>query len=131
MTKIVAVIVSFFALLAVSACSGTTSSDVPTVTVTAQPTQEAPPEIIESPQEKFVSYVRQVGGRYASIAGDSQLINLGNIVCDGYSKGLSQDDVVSALSYALVENNMNNEDGALFAAALIVGAERYLCSQYV
>lgn len=131
MTKIIAVIVSFFALLAVSACSGTAGSDGPTVTVTAQPTQEAPPEIVESPQEKFVSYVRQMGGRYASIANDSQLVNLGNIVCDGYAKGLSQDDVVAALSYALVENNMNNEDGALFAAALIIGAERYLCSAYV
>lgn len=131
MTKIVAVIVSFFALLAVSACTGTTSSGSPTVTVTAQPTQEAAPEIIESPQEKFVSYVREKGGRYASIADDYQLVNLGNIVCEGYAKGLSEDDIVSALSYALVENGMNNEDGVIFAAALIVGAERYLCSTFV
>lgn len=131
MTKTIAVIISFFALLAVSACTGTTSSDGPTVTVTAQPTQEAAPEIVESPQNRFVSYVREKGGRYASIADDYQLVNLGNIVCEGYAKGLSEDDIISALSYALVENGMNNEDGVIFAAALIVGAERYLCSTFV
>lgn len=129
MTKTIAVIISFFALLAVSACTGTTSSDGPTVT--AQPTQEAAPEIVESPQNRFVSYVREKGGRYASIADDYQLVNLGNIVCEGYAKGLSEDDIISALSYALVENGMNNEDGVIFAAALIVGAERYLCSTFV
>lgn len=121
------VIATIFSVAAITGCTTQeTSSPAPTVTITEQaPRPEANNEV--SNTQKYISFVKENGGYYAAIAGDQTLINLGNIVCDGYADGLSQEDIVNALSYALVENNMDNQDGAVFAASLIVGAERYLC----
>lgn len=117
-------VISTVALVGCSSQSG--PFPAPTVTVTQQAPESTPaPELSNS--ESYIQFVKSKGGYYASIASESTLINLGNIVCDGYESGLSQDDVVNALSYALVENNMDNQDGAVFAAAIVVGAETYLC----
>lgn len=114
----------------IASCS-TNASPVETVTVTAQPAPNSDSNNNQSPQQTYVDYVRTNGGIYAVAASDSSIINLGNIICDGYRDGLSEDDVTRALAVALIDNDMNNEDGYIFAAALIVGAERYLCSAYV
>lgn len=122
---------SIITAAALVGCS-TSSTPAPTVTVTQEVPKTQEPQIKQkSNSEKFVDFVRENGGVYTTVAEDYQLIDLGNIVCDGYAKGLSQDDIVMALSYALVENGMNNEQGATFAGALIVGAERYLCGRSV
>lgn len=129
MYKIIAA--SIISAVALVGCS-TSSEPAPTVTVTQEAPKAQEPQFQEkSNSENFVDFVRENGGLYASMAEDYQLVDLGNIVCDGYSKGLSQENIVDALSYALVENGMNNEQGAVFAAALIVGAERYLCGRAV
>ena len=129
MYKIIAA--SIISAVALVGCS-TSSEPAPTVTVTQEVPKTQEPSIEQkSNSEKFVDFVRDNGGVYASVADDYELVNLGNIVCDGYSKGLSQENIVDALSYALVENGMNNEQGAIFAASLIVGAERYLCGRGV
>lgn len=129
MYKIIAA--SIISAAALVGCS-TSASPAPTVTVTQEvPKTQEPQTEQKSNSEKFVDFVRDNGGVYASVADDYELVNLGNIVCDGYSKGLSQENIVDALSYALVENGMNNEQGAIFAASLIVGAERYLCGRGV
>jgi hypothetical protein len=124
MKKIItAAVISMMALVG---CT-TTSEPAPTVTITEQ----APPNVddgVITGTQAYVNFVKDNGGRYASIASDQNLINLGNIVCDGYRKGLSQDDIVGALAYGLTENGMNNQDGARLAAAIIVGAERFLCN---
>ena len=114
-------------MVALVGCSGN-SNPTPAVTITEQ----APPPVnqddgVVTSQSEYVNFVKDRGGLYASVATPSDLINLGSIVCDGYNRGLSEDDIVLALSYALVESNMGNEDGAQFAAAIVVGAERYLC----
>lgn len=129
MYKIIAA--SIISAAALVGCS-TSSTPAPTVTVTQEVPKAQEPQIEQkSNSEKFVDFVRDNGGVYASVADDYELVNLGNIVCDGYSKGLSQENIVDALSYALVENGMNNEQGAVFAAALIVGAENFLCRAVV
>jgi PBP1b-binding outer membrane lipoprotein LpoB len=122
----VAAVISMVALVG---CS-TNSQPAPVVTVTEQ---VPAPDINQndgnvSGVSEYVSFVKENGGVYASSASPGDLINLGNIVCEGYANGMSQNDIVNALSYALVENNMDNEQGARFAAAIIVGAERYLCN---
>lgn len=119
-----AAIISMVALVGCSA----NSEPNPTVTITEQ----VPPPVdrddgVINNEFKYINFVRENGGLYGSMADAQGIVNLGNIVCEGYAKGLSEDDVVAALAYALVENNMNNEEGAKFAAAIIVGAERYLC----
>jgi hypothetical protein len=40
---------------------------------------------------------------------------------------LSEDEITYVLAQALVNNDMGNDDGAKFGAALIVGAKNYLC----
>jgi len=118
-------------MVALVGCSAN-SEPTPTVTITEQ----APPPVnqddgVVSNVAQYVDFVKNKGGLYASMATPGDLINLGNIVCEGYSNGLSQDDVVEALAYALTENGMNNQNGAQFAAAIIVGAENYLCPSAV
>lgn len=130
MKKIIAAVAVATSAFFIASCS-TGASPVETVTVTAEPSVPIQPEPQKSPQQIYVDYVRINGGIYASSASDSSIINLGNIICDGYRDGLSEDDVTRAIAMALIENDMNNENGYVFAAALIVGAERYLCSTFV
>lgn len=119
------------AIISMTALVGCSTNSEPTPTVTI--TEQAPPPVnqddgVVSNTTQYVNFVKQNGGAYASVATAQGLIDLGEIVCDGYSKGLSQEEVVQALSYGLVENGMDNAEGAKFGAAIIIGAERYLCS---
>jgi hypothetical protein len=105
------------------ACSGQ-PQPTPTVTVTEQATQQLSPQ---NSTQGYIEFVRDFGGVYGSIATDSMLLDLGDIICNGLNAGLSTDDVVEVMAKSLIENNMGNEDGAKFAAALITAAEKFLC----
>lgn len=123
--------VIFSGALIVGCAPGLNNEPAPTVTVTQEVPKSAPTEEFISNEQRYVDFVKSNGGLYASAANDQGLINLGEIVCDGYSKGMSQNEIIQALSYALTENGMDNEEGAKFGAAIILGAERYLCSSGV
>jgi|AntAceMinimDraft_13_1070369.scaffolds.fasta_scaffold06244_7 hypothetical protein len=126
---LVAVLVAASAFF-VASCSTADPSDGRTSTngQPSFPDQSDSSEI--SSQQMYLNFVREQGGIYAATASDLSIINLGNIICEGYRKGLSQDDITGVLAVSLIENNMNNEQGYVLAAALIVGAERYLCYTY-
>ena len=120
------------ASLGLVACSSP-SEPAPTVTVTQTAPAPPPPSVddgVVTNQQKYLSFVRQNGGRYASAASDFQLIDMGDTICSGFSRGLSQDQIIEALSRALVSSGMDNEGGAVFGATLIVGAKNYLCPAY-
>lgn len=104
-----------------------TNVPVPTVTVTQQAPENIPEEYV-SDEDRFVSFVRSNGGFYGEAANTSDIIDIGNTICDAYAAGISENDIINALAESLVENNMDDEDGAKFAAALLFGAEKYFCN---
>ena len=119
------------ALISTAALVGCTSQSQPTPTVTV--TEQAP---LPSPttddgtttsSQDFIDFVRNNGGMYASIASDLDLIELGSTICEGFENGLSEEEITYVLAQALVQNDMNNDEGAKLGAALIVGAKNYLC----
>jgi hypothetical protein len=128
----------FFVVMALAASSMLVASctqqesPAPTVTITEQaPTQ--PPSIDDEEvysESRYLSFVRENGGMYALVASDSDLLSIGENICDGLLGGLSRDQIIDIVARALVSNGMDNQDGAVFGATLIVGAERYLCSTY-
>lgn len=103
------------------------SEPAPTVTITEQIPAPSVDDGVVTNSQKFVEFVRENGGVYGEIANESDLISLGNTICEGFSGGLSEDEITQVLAQALINNNMGNDDGARFGAALIVGARTYLC----
>jgi len=122
MKKII-IAIAAVASLGLAGCSGN-SQPVPTVTVTEQ----APQGSFQSSSEQYVNFVKDFGGRYGAVAPERTILSMGNTICDGLSAGMSTDDVIAAMAGALVENDMADDDGTKFAAALISGAEKFLCS---
>jgi hypothetical protein len=124
MKKIIIAAIATLASLGLVACSGN-PTPTPTVTVTEQ---AAPQVSTQSSTDTYLEFVKEYGGPYGRVAASSTLLEMGRTVCEGLNAGLSTDDVILIMSRALVENNMDNDDGIKFAAALISGAEKYLCS---
>jgi hypothetical protein len=124
---IIAVAISAVALVG---CT-TQAAPAPTVTITEQAPAPLPAPSVDdgvvTNAQKFVEFVRQNGGMYGSIANESDLLGLGDTICKGFAGGLSEDEITQVLAQALINNNMGNDDGAKFGAALIVGARTYLC----
>ena len=121
---IVAAAISMVALV------GCTSQSEPSPTVTI--TEQAPAPLntddgVVTNSQKFIDFVRDNGGIYGQIAEESDLFSLGQTICEGFAGGLSEDEITYVLAQALVNNDMGNDDGAEFGAALIVGAKNYLC----
>jgi PBP1b-binding outer membrane lipoprotein LpoB len=123
---VVAVTIAAFALVG---CTSSTADPTPTVTITEQ----APAPNLNtddgtvSNSERFIQFVRDNGGSYGRAASESSIFELGDTICNAFNKGLSEDEVTYALAQSLVNNGMNNEDGARFAASLLVGARNFLC----
>lgn len=119
------------AVISMAALVGCTSQAEPTPTVTITEQAPAPAPSVDdgvvTNSQKFVDFVRANGGIYGQVAEESDLFDLGQTICEGFAGGLSEDEITYVLAQALVNNNMNNDDGAKFGAALIVGAKNYLC----
>jgi len=118
------------AAISMVALVGCTSQSEPAPIVTI--TEQAPAPLntddgVVTNSQKFVDFVRDNGGIYAKLAEDYDLFGLGKTICEGFAGGLSEDEITYVLAQALINNDMGNEDGARFAAALIVGAKNYLC----
>jgi hypothetical protein len=118
------------ATISVLALVGCTAQSEPTPTVTI--TEQAPAPLntddgVVTNSQNFVDFVRDNGGIYGQVAEESDLFSLGETICEGFAGGLSEDEITYVLAQALVNNDMNNDDGAQFGAALIVGAKNYLC----
>lgn len=127
---IVASVISAVALVGCTA----QSSPTPTITITEQAPEPAPlpaPSVddgVTTNSQLFIDFVRDNGGVYGVVAEDTDLLELGDTICQGFSDGLSEDQITYVLAQALIKNGMDNDDGAKFGAALIVGASNYLCS---
>lgn len=123
---IVAAAISMVAL--VGCTSQSESTPIPTVTITEQaPAPLNTDDGVVTNSQKFIDFVRDNGGIYGQIAEESDLFSLGQTICEGFAGGLSEDEITYVLAQALVNNDMGNDDGAEFGAALIVGAKNYLC----
>jgi Protein of unknown function (DUF732) len=126
------IIAATISMVALVGCTSQASpSPAPTVTITEQAPAPLPAPSVDdgvtSSSQDFVDFVRSNGGIYGTVASESDLLQLGNTICDGLSSGLSEQQVTSVLAEALVKSDMGNDDGAKFGAALIVGAKNYLC----
>ena len=103
----------------------------PTVTITEQAPAPTPAPSVDdgvtTNSQNFIDFVRNNGGIYGQVADESDLFGLGQTICEGFAGGLSEDEITYVLAQALVNNNMGDDDGAQFGAALIVGAKNYLC----
>jgi uncharacterized lipoprotein NlpE involved in copper resistance len=121
------IVASVIAAVALVGCTSQ-SEPTPTVTITEQaPTPLNTDDGVVTNSQKFVDFVRDNGGIYGQIAEESDLFSLGQTICEGFAGGLSEDEITYVLAQALVNNDMGNDDGAKFGAALIVGAKNYLC----
>lgn len=120
------------AAISMAALVGCTSQSEPTPTPTVTITEQAPAPLntddgVVTNSQKFIDFVRDNGGIYGQIAEESDLFSLGQTICEGFAGGLSEEEITYVLAQALVNNDMGNDDGAEFGAALIVGAKNYLC----
>jgi len=122
MKKII-IAIAAVASLGLAGCSGN-AQPMPTVTITEQ----APQINVQSSSKNYVNFVKDFGGIYGRVASESTILSMGNNVCSGLAAGLSTDDIIAIMAEALIENDMADDDGAKFAAALISGAEEILCS---
>lgn len=129
MKKIIAAAaISMVTLVGCTSQSGSEPAPAPTVTITEQaPAPLNTDDGVVTNSQKFINFVRDNGGIYGQIAEESDLFSLGETICEGFAGGLSEDEITYVLAQALVNNDMNNDDGAQFGAALIVGAKNYLC----
>lgn len=126
MKKIIAAAV--ISMVALVGCTSQ-AEPAPTVTITEQAPLPSPSvdDGVVTNSQKFIDFVKSNGGIYGQVAEESDLFNLGKTICEGFAGGLSEEEITYVLAQALVNNNMNNDDGAKFGAALIVGAKNYLC----
>ena len=126
MKKIIAA--ATISLVALVGCTSQ-AEPTPTVTITEQAPLPAPSvdDGVVTNSQKFIDFVRANGGIYGQVAEESDIFGLGQTICEGFAGGLSEDEITYVLAQALVNNNMDNDDGAKFGAALIVGAKNYLC----
>lgn len=122
------IIAAMISGLVLVGCSSQTPPPSPTVTITEQVPTPSQDDGAVVGQQMFIDFVRENGGLYGSVAQDSDILDLGNSICEGFTNGLSEDEILYALSNALVQSNMNNDDGIKFGAALMVGAQNYLCN---
>ena len=113
--------------LALTACSGGAEPSA-TVTVTEQSIPKETQSNTQGSTQQYIDFVRNAGGIYAAIVPESDLVELGNTICDGYDSGLSEEDLITVLVAALIENDMADDNGTEFAAALLAGATVFLCS---
>ena len=125
------IVAAAISMVALVGCSSQTQP-IPTITITEQPPLPAPSvdDGVITNSQQFIDFVRDNGGIYGTVASDSDLLDLGRTICEGFEQGLSEDEITYVLARALVENDMNNDDGAQFGAALIVGSKNYLCGPY-
>jgi hypothetical protein len=127
MKKIVAIAAAGIMSLGLVACSGE-AEPVPTVTVT----EESSPQIeSQSSTQDYLDFVNDTGGVYALLSSESDLISLGETVCEGLASGLSEEDIIVIMAAALTENDLADEYGSQFGASLISGATAFLCPNSV
>lgn len=120
--------------ISVAALAGCSSQTQPTPTVTITEQLPPPPSVddgVVTNSQQFIDFVRDNGGMYGRVAQDSDILDLGRTICEGFDNGLSEDQMTYVIAQALIENGMNNDDGIQLGAALIVGAKNYLCGPYV
>ena len=127
MKKIVAIAAAGIMSLGLVACSGE-AEPVPTVTVTEE---LAPQDESQSSTQDYLDFVNDAGGAYALLSSESDLISLGETVCEGLSSGLSEEDIIIIMAAALTENDLADEYGSQLGAALISGATSFLCPDSV
>ena len=128
MKKIIVVVAISMAAL-IGCTSQVAPAPGPTVTITEQAPVPGPSmdDGVITNSQKFIDFVRGNGGIYGQVAEESDLFSLGQTICEGFADGLTEDEITYVLAQALNNNDMNNDDGAQFGAALIVGAKNYLC----
>lgn len=120
------IVAAAISMVTLVGCSSQASPS-PTVTVTQDAPMPSTDTGTSTNSQDFIDFVRINGGVYGEIADSSDILTLGNTICDGFAGGLSEDEITYALAQGLVESDMDNDDGAKFGAALIVGAKNYLC----
>lgn len=122
------IIIAMFSAVALVGCSSQ-ALPTPTVTVTQNAPAPEPTYTTDAPTgtQEFINFIRENGGIYGNAAKSSDLVNLGYTVCNGIKQGLTDDEILYAMASALVEAGMDNDEGAKFGAALIVGSKNYLC----
>lgn len=112
------------------------SEPTPSVTITEQVPLPTPAPLntddgaVTNSQE-FINFVRENGGLYGGVANEKDIFAIGYTICEALAEGISEDEITYILAKSLVENNMGNDDGAEFGAALIVGAKNYLCGAQI
>lgn len=125
----IAGLVALLAILALllSGCgSSNESAPAPTVTVTEEPTEDIHEQIYTA-EDEYIYDVRSVGNSYIENLPDSQLLEIGYLVCDAFDAGATFED----LAYELVSSGTVNDDETIeYAATLIAGAAINLCPEY-
>jgi hypothetical protein len=130
-TRLTSLAVALVAAVSLVGCATPSSSPAPTVTVTQGEEAPAPAAPVEQDAEdQYIQWLLAMGGPMAAFGTPSDLLEIGYGICEAYSDGVTQDEVVAVLSVLLVSEGVSEELGAPFGAALITGAERYLCPQY-
>jgi len=127
MKKIILAMAAAAMSLSLVACSGGSDSGN-AVSVTEQNFTPEKEDTGKSPQKSYLSFVNEFGGTYAAFFPDSNLLDMGNTICDGFDAGLSQSDIIQIFAEVLIENDMANDNGTKFASSMIAGAETFLCS---
>ena len=118
-------LISAFAVFGLTGCS---TSATPKETVTETETEIAiPDEPIYTEEDEYLADVHSVGNTYIENITDSDLLDLGYLVCEALDSGNTTDD----LAYELASSgNYDDYESQQYAASIIAGAVVNLCPEY-
>lgn len=124
---VISIIVGILALaLILSGCSSNSGTPQATVTVTQEPTDTYEPPV-RTDEDVFIDDMRSVDNWIIDGNTDSDLIDLGWMVCSVLDEGYTIEDIV----YELIGSGTVASDAEIeFAATLIVAAVYDLCPEY-
>lgn len=123
---------SVFAIAALTACT-TSQTPAPTVTITEQ-APDAPSfntdDGVVSKEAQYIDGVRAVGNYIIAAASDTELLEMGQTVCDVLSSGYTIDEVIEMLVQAMINNGTTSEEYVDAISSILAGATLFLCPQY-
>lgn len=117
---IIAAVISAAALTG-CASQGATEKTV-TVTENPFPTQDS-----FTNEELYLIGIKSMDNQILNVATDTELLNMGNAVCEALASGLSTEDIISYMVIQMVGEGMDSEAEFQAVGYIIGAADTALC----
>jgi hypothetical protein len=125
------IIVAAISAVALVGCSSQSTQPVPTVTIT----EAAPAPSVDDPpsdtgidgEELYLLALRSMGNPIIDIASDSQLLDMGNSVCDALESGFTVEDIIAYMATEMTREGLTSDYQSEAVGYIIGAADTALC----